>query len=120
MKKIIMAIALLFAIGLTLSAQQPTQQPTQPTQQDQQTKFFYYPSSNIYYNPATSEYWYYDEPTTKWMEVKTLPETITVEKTPVVVVYYNGEDVWKDNAEHLKKYKGKKDEKKDEPKKDKQ
>jgi hypothetical protein len=120
MKKIIMAIALLFAIGLTLSAQQPTPQPTQPTQQDQQTKFFYYPSSNIYYNPTTSQYWYYDEPTTKWMEVKTLPETITVEKTPVVIVYYSGEDVWKDNATHQKKYKGKKDEKKDEPKKDKQ
>jgi hypothetical protein len=117
MKKIIMAIALLFALGSTFSlyAQQPTQQPTQ---QDQQVKFYYYPSSNVYFNVSTGQYWYYDEPTVKWMEVKTLPETITLEKTPVYTVYYSGEDVWKDNATHQKKYKVKKD--KDEPKKDKQ
>jgi len=117
MKKIVMAIALVFALGstLTLSAQQPTPQPQpQPTQpQDQQVKFYYYPSSNVYFNPSSEQYWYYDEPNVKWIEVKTLPETITLEKTPVVTVYYNGDDVWKDNAMHQKKYKGKKDEKKD-------
>jgi hypothetical protein len=29
---------------------------------------------------------------------------------PVDTVYYNGQQVWKDNPEHLRKYKGKKDE----------
>jgi hypothetical protein len=41
------------------------------------------------------------------MEVKTLPSGIVLTKTPKYTVYYNGDDVWKDNATHKKKYKGK-------------
>ncbi len=37
--------------------------------------------------------------------MKTLPESITLTKAPVYTVYYNGEEVWKDNAAHMKKYK---------------
>lgn len=114
MKKIILAVAILFALGSTQKAS---------AQQDQKkVEFYYYPSSNVYMNVSTGEYWYYDEPNTKWLEVKTLPETIAIEKAPVYTIYYNGEDVWKDNAMHQKKYKGTKKEepKKDESKKDKQ
>jgi len=95
MKKIILALAVLFALGSTTPAAA------------QQVKFYYYPSSNVYYNPSTTEYWYYDAPTTKWVEARTLPTTITVEKTPRYLVYYNGQEVWKANAEHKKKYKPK-------------
>ncbi|HZJ59108.1 MAG TPA: hypothetical protein VFD24_02485 [Chitinophagaceae bacterium] len=28
-----------------------------------------------------------------------------MEKTPRYTVYYNGPEVWKDNAEHVKRYK---------------
>src|SRR5262245_60669233 len=101
MKKVIVMLAVLLAFGsaMHVSAQQP---------QQQRVKFYYYPSSNVYYNDVTGEYWYYDEPTIKWVEVKTLPATITIQKTPVYTVYYNGEDVWKDNTMHQKKYKVKK------------
>ena len=95
MKKIILAIALLFAVGSNVVfAQQPVR-----------VKYYYYPSSNVYYNPVTNEYWYYDGGTTTWMEVKTLPSGITITKMPKYTVYYNGADVWKDNATHKKKYK---------------
>ncbi|HEV8285790.1 MAG TPA: hypothetical protein VGQ09_15860 [Chitinophagaceae bacterium] len=99
MKRIILALALLFALGNT----------TKLAAQEAKIRFYYYPSSNIYYNPATNEYWYYDDVSTTWMEVKTLPTTITITKTPRYTVYYNGNDVWKDNAVHVQKYKVKKD-----------
>ncbi len=97
MKRIILALALLFALGTT----------TKLTAQEVRTRFYYYPSSNVYYNPATTQYWYYDDVSTTWTEVKTLPTTITITKTPRYTVYYNGEDVWKDNTAHMQKYKAK-------------
>ena len=103
MKKIILALAVLFTFGSI------THVTAQEVQQTQRVKFYYYPSSNVYYNTSTSEYWYYDQPTVKWVEVKTLPTTITIEKTPRYTVYYKDQDVWKDNPVHVKKYKGKKD-----------
>jgi len=101
MKKIILMIAVFFAVGssLTVSAQQT--QTTTVTR----VKYYYYPTSNIYYDPVNNEYWYFDDASTTWMEVQTLPTTIIFTKTPKYTVYYNGKDVWKDNATHRKKYK---------------
>ena len=105
MKRIILALALLFALGSSTKvlAQQPVTKETRVT-------YYYYPSSNVYYNPANTEYWYYDDVSATWVQVKDLPTTIVLTKTPRYTVYYNGEDVWKDNAMHMKKYKGKKGE----------
>ena len=100
MKKIIFGLVLLFSLG---SATKLMAQETKT----QQVKFYYYPSSNIYYNITSGEYWYYDDVSATWTQVKTLPESITLTKTPVYTVYYNGEEVWKDNAAHMKKYKAK-------------
>ncbi len=102
MKKIMLGLMFLFTMSATIkaAAQQETQQ--------QRVRFYYYPSSNVYYNVSTGEYWYYDNGTTNWVDVKTLPTTIVVEKTPRYTVYYNGPDVWKDNTVHQKKYKSKK------------
>jgi hypothetical protein len=97
MKKIIVALAIMIGLGssLNVSAQQ-------------KVRFYYYPSSNVYYNPVNGEYWYYDEPAVKWVEVKTLPSGIVIQKTaPRHIVYYNGPDVWRENANHKNKYKGK-------------
>jgi hypothetical protein len=99
MKKIILGLALLFALGSTIRTS---------AQETQRVRFYYYPSSNVYYNVSTGEYWYYDNGTTNWVEVKTLPTTIIVTKTSRYTVYYNGPDVWKENATHQKKYKSKK------------
>ena len=96
MKKIILGLVLLSAIG---GASKISAQATQ------KVTFYYYPSSNVYYNVVASDYWYYDGATNAWVEVKTLPTTITLEKAPRYTVYYTGKDVWKDNAGHVKKYK---------------
>ena len=98
MKKVILGLVFLFAIAgaSKISAQ---------AQETQKVTFYYYPSSNVYYNVAATDYWYYDDATKTWVEVKTLPATITLEKTPRYTVYYNGTDVWKENAEHVKRYK---------------
>ena len=96
MKKIILGLVFLFAIvGASKISAQETQKVT----------FYYYPSSNVYYNVSAADYWYFDDATKAWVEVKTLPTTITLGKTPRYTVYYNGTDVWKDNAEHVKRYK---------------
>jgi hypothetical protein len=98
MKKFIFGLVLLFSLGgaTKLMAQET---------KTQQVKFYYYPSSNIYYNVTAGEYWYYDDVSATWTQVKTLPESITLTKAPVYTVYYNGEEVWKENAAHMKKYK---------------
>jgi hypothetical protein len=90
---------LLFAVVISTKAS---------AQETQKVTYYYYPSSNVYYNVSSGEYWYYDDGTTNWKLVKTLPTIITLEKAPRYTVYYNGSDVWKDNAAHLQKYKGKK------------
>jgi len=96
MKKIILGLVFLFAIsGASKISAQETQKVT----------FYYYPSSNVYYNVSASDYWYYDDATSAWVEVKTLPTTITLERAPRYTVYYNGKDVWKENPEHMKRYK---------------
>jgi hypothetical protein len=109
MKRIFLALSLLFALGTSIRAfaQQPV---PQPVTKETRTTFYYYPQSNIYYNPGSTEYWYYDDVSATWTQVKELPTTIVLTKTPRYTVYYNGSDVWKDNAEHMKKYKGKKGE----------
>jgi hypothetical protein len=96
MKKIILALVLVFAVG---GASKISGQPTQ------KVTFYFYPSSNVYYNVVASDYWYYDDATASWVEVKTLPTTITLEKAPRYTVYYTGKDVWKENGEHVKRYK---------------
>jgi hypothetical protein len=103
MKKIIFGLFLLFAMVTKLSAQVPVIVDTTST------KYWYYPSQNLYYNDVTGDYWYYDEATTKWADVKKLPGTIkfavTDDRYPV---YYKGTDIWRDNKVHLSKYKVKK------------
>jgi hypothetical protein len=96
MKKIILGLVFLFVITAASKIS---------AQETQKVTFYYYPSSNVYYNVSASDYWYFDDANKAWVEVKTLPTTITVEKAPRYTVYYNGADVWKDNAAHQKKYK---------------
>jgi hypothetical protein len=102
MKRIIFGFLLLFAVTTGASAQEKSVTTT--------TKYWYYPSQNVYYNDVTGDYWYYDQPTVKWMEVKQLPPTYTLSDKDVrYEVYYKGPDVWKMNKEHRIKYKVKKD-----------
>ena len=96
MKQLIIAVALLFAVGSTMEASA------------QKTRYYFYPETNVYYNTVTGDYWYYDEPTTTWMTVRALPTAITVNDNDRYVLMYDGKEVYKMNADHKKKYKVKK------------
>ena len=72
-------------------------------------KYYYYPSSNVYFDEATGDYWYLDNGTSQWVMVKTLPPTVTVETTERQSIDYTGNDPWKNNADHMEKYKAKDD-----------
>jgi len=98
MKKIILALVLIFTLGSCAKL----------AAQETKVRFYYYPASNIYFNPESNQYWYYDDVNANWVEVKTLPTAVVLTKTPRYTVYYNGEDVWKDNPAHMQKYKVKK------------
>ena len=96
MKKLIFGLLLMFAISNGASAQ---------TKDSASTKYWYYPTLNVYYNQTSGNYWYYDEPTTQWTAAKTLPTTYVVTKTsPHYDVTYKGSDVWKENAAHKEQY----------------
>ena len=69
----------------------------------QQLRFYYYPSSNVYYDPAKKVYFYQNSGS--WTSVRTLPTDIRVASTPRVTVYHNNPEVWRDNEVHIKKYK---------------
>ena len=102
MRKIVLGLLLLFSVATKLSAQI-----------DDTTvviKYWYYPAQNIYYDEASGDYWYYDVPTVKWIEVKQLPSTYTLAGTDTRYrISYKGQNVWMDNKKHRIKYKVKKD-----------
>lgn len=69
----------------------------------QKTKFYYYPSSNVYYNTASGKYIYSNNG--KWTTVNALPARLSIAKTPRVIVYHTSPEVWMDNGNHQVKYK---------------
>lgn len=94
MKKLVaifLAVVILSAFAVTeASAQNKT--------------FWYYPSSNIYYDVAGRQYVFYNAG--NWSNAKELPSGVTLVKgSPRVTVYHAGNDVWADNAGHVMKYK---------------
>jgi hypothetical protein len=71
--------------------------------QTKNTKFYYYPSSNVYYNTASGKYIYNNSGT--WTTVKTLPSNFAIARTPRVIVYNANARVWENNSDHRAKYK---------------
>jgi len=107
MKKIILGLLMVIFTGSALSVNAQEKTTTTTTQS---VKYSYYPSLDIYYNDVTGDYIYYDEPTIKWETAKALPSKLSWDPNAEhYTVYYNGPDVWKDNAGHKTKYKVKKD-----------
>lgn len=111
MKKIILSFLICGGI-LSASAQQDSTIKTTTTTTTTTTtkhKYSYYPAINVYYDAETGTYWYQEEGATTWTQTKTLPPTIVVEKTSEQVpITDNSDQPWAENAEHIKKYKVKK------------
>ncbi len=73
------------------------------------SRYYYYPSANIYYDNDTRDYMYYDQPGAKWLTSKETPAGIKIDQKDRYPVSYSGNDPWKDNSSHKMKYKVKKD-----------
>ena len=68
-----------------------------------QLKFYYYPSSNTYYDVSQKRYLYQNNGS--WTPVTVLPATIRTVGRPRYIVYNQTPDVWIQNETHVKKYK---------------
>lgn len=111
MKKIIQGMMVLAITGLSMTTfgQEKAETSTPAASSQERLKFYYYPSTNVYFNDLNSEYLYYDSSTSNWVTVKQLPTTILVQPSDMkYAVYHNGTDIWKDNETHRTKYKTKK------------
>lgn len=70
----------------------------------QQLRYYYYPASNVYYDVANKTYIYPSGGT--WVTRGALPSRLAVLGTDRVVVYSSTPQVWRYNATHKAKYKG--------------
>ena len=71
--------------------------------QAKKIKFYYYPSSNVYYNTASNKYVYNNNG--KWITVNTLPGTTRIANIQRMTVYNTTPQVWENNREHVAKSK---------------
>ena len=71
--------------------------------QAKKMKFYYYPSSNVYYNTSSGKYIYSNNGS--WTTVNTLPSTIAIAHNPRIIVYDTNPRVWEKNKTHQAKYK---------------
>jgi hypothetical protein len=109
MKKILLgALVLLSVYGFKASAQVNTSTASTGVTTHHHHEYYYYRSSNVYYDPEASVYVYYDEPSSKWLSAQKLPSNLVIANSPRYTIVYDGDDVWQQNAVHLKKYKVKK------------
>ena len=70
---------------------------------DNYQSYYYYPTANVYYNPVRRTYWYPRNGV--WISVGVLPANIVVVNQPRYDVYYDGDEVWRDNSFHCQRYK---------------
>ena len=91
MKKLIFILCILFAATVPVSVQA------------QQMKFYYYPQSNVYYDPGKKHYIYLENGT--WTTVGVLPKKVTIWGIPRVAIYGNDSKIWLKNSDHVVKYK---------------
>ena len=91
-------IALLFTIGVSLAKAQTTDTAGRQS-------YYYYPKKNVYFSPKSNSYFYYDSSGTSWKSVNQLPANYDINnQTKKNLIYYNGTDVWKNNAADIKQF----------------
>jgi hypothetical protein len=71
----------------------------------QRKKFYYYPASNVYFDVANKTYVYPSGGT--WVTRSALPSRADVLGTDRITVYSESPQVWRYNATHKAKYRGK-------------
>ena len=65
----------------------------------------YYPEANVYFNPTTKTYSWYDQNTTSWTTGIQLPMSVKIKSENTYnTIRYPGTDVWSSNPDHIKTY----------------
>ncbi|MDB5229315.1 MAG: hypothetical protein JWN76_120 [Chitinophagaceae bacterium] len=101
MKKILFIMMVLCSLTAFKASAQTTTTTTH--------RYYYYPDANVYYDLNGRDYWYYDQPNSKWVSGTTLPSGMVVARRKHYTVRYSGTDPWRENDTHRQKYKVKKD-----------
>jgi len=104
MKKILLAMMICVA-ALVASAQNSDT----ANRNSSPHKYYYYPSSNVYFDQVSAKYWYWDNSTSQWKTTTTAPVGVILQKKDRYALNYSGDAPWKNNAADMKKYKTKKD-----------
>ena len=91
MKKIFLSLLLIAGIAFSSEAQK--------------TRYYYYPTANVYYDVANKQYIYANNGS--WTTAPSLPATVSLTNKRRVLVYKGTNEVWQNNAAHVTKYKGK-------------
>jgi hypothetical protein len=96
MKKFFLIMLVVTATGLSVQAQ---------TDSSRKSNYYYYPQSNVYFNPGTKNYSYYDSSSMKWNTGQTLPSQYNINaQTPKSSINYSGTQIWSDNKQHQLQY----------------
>ena len=102
-------LSTLFAVTLFLLAFNMQSVIAQPSHAKEygKHKYYYYPSSNVYFDAGPGLYYYQNG--NQWSGVSILPPSFSFSiGAPRVAVYHYGPQVWVDNHIHVVKYKGQK------------
>jgi hypothetical protein len=110
MKKIMILLIVVMAAGAfssELNAQPPWAKAWGKRAKEEQRwrrgQYYYYPSANVYYSPASHRYWYPRNGV--WMNVGVLPPSVIVYNQPSHIVYRDyDDDIWRDNYQHISRY----------------
>ncbi|RYD78512.1 MAG: hypothetical protein EOP53_11090 [Sphingobacteriales bacterium] len=95
MKKIMMLFTAVAFTGLIANAQ------TDTTGID----YRYYPESNIYFNPQTKTYSWFDQTKASWTTGVQLPSSMQIKNEKSFnTIKYPGTDIWIANPDHIKTY----------------
>lgn len=91
-------ITLLLAAVLTGTAVQ--------AQTDSTTmEYRFYPEANVYYNPVTKNYSWFDQNKANWTTGLQLPLSYKIKNEATFnTIRYPGTDVWASNPDHIKMY----------------
>ena len=101
MKKILFAS--LFVLGAFASASAQNNYPNERYGQRSMEEYYYYPDDNVYYNPYSSNYIYYDQ--NRWCSGASLPRNFRFNSSGLRVnINYGGNSIWRLNDSHIRQY----------------
>ncbi|RYY72167.1 MAG: hypothetical protein EOO13_00495 [Chitinophagaceae bacterium] len=95
MKKTIIIFSFFIAASLAVHAQADSSG----------TNYRFYPEVNVYFNPNTKTYSWFDQNRSSWTTGIQLPLSMKVkDENTFNTIRYEGTDVWSANADHIKIY----------------